>query len=193
MATKRLSMRQTREILRQKFLLGRSHREIAHSLGVSVGVVGMAASRARVAGLDWAQVETLPDDALDARLYRRAAMPTGDRPVPDGAYLHMELRKPGVTLQLLHEEYLQQHPATGYRYTQFCSCYNRWLDRLLASGELGADRAFFLRRLSFDNRWAECSYDAVATARYGGPIDRVVSRPPFPRANALGVLQFRRG
>ncbi len=71
--------------------------------------------------------------------------------------------------------------------------YNRWLDRLLASGELGADRAFFLRRLSFDNRWAECSYDAAATARYGGPIDRIVDRPPFPRANALGVLQFRRG
>jgi len=129
MATKRLSMRQTREILRQKFVLGRSHREIAGSLGVSVGAIGMAVSRARVAGLDWFQVEALPDDGLDARLYRRAALPTGDRPVPDGAYLHTELRKPGVTLQLLHEEYLQQHPTTGYRYTQFCGYYTRWLDR----------------------------------------------------------------
>lgn len=128
MATKRLSMRQTREILRQKFLLGRSHREIAHSLGVSVGVVGMAASRARKAGLDWPQVERLPDDTLDARLYRRDPIPTGHRPIPDGAYLHTELRKAGVTLQLLHEEYLQQEP-TGYRYTQFCSFYNRWLGR----------------------------------------------------------------
>ena len=44
MATKRLSMRQTREILRQKFVLGRSHREIAGSLGISVGAVGMAVS-----------------------------------------------------------------------------------------------------------------------------------------------------
>jgi len=117
MATKRLSMRQTREILRQKFLLGRSHRDIARSLGISVGAVGMAASRARVAGLDWPQVETVADDVLDARLYRRAPLPTGERPVPDCPYLHIELRKPGVTLQLLHEEYLQQHPATGYRYT----------------------------------------------------------------------------
>ncbi len=129
MATKRLSMRQTREILRQKFLLGRSHRDIARSLGISVGAVGMAASRARVAGLDWPQVETVADDVLDARLYRRAPLPTGERPVPDCPYLHIELRKPGVTLQLLHEEYLQQHPATGYRYTQFCDLYNRWLHR----------------------------------------------------------------
>jgi len=128
-ATKRLSMRQTREILRQKFLLGRSHREIAGSLGLSVGAVGMAVSRARVAGLDWPRVETLADDVLDTRLYRRAPLPTGERPMPDCVYLHTELRKPGVTLQLLHEEYLQQHPTTGYRYTQFCGFYNRWLDR----------------------------------------------------------------
>lgn len=117
MATKRLSMRQTREILRQRFLLGRPPRDIAGSLGISVGAVGMAVSRARAAGLDWLQVEALADDILDTRLYRREALPTGERPVPDGAYLHTELHKPGVTLQLLHEEYLQQHPATGYRYT----------------------------------------------------------------------------
>ncbi len=91
MVTKRLSMRQTREILRQKFVLGRSHREIAQSLGISVGAVGMAVARARVAGLDWPQVETLADDVLDARFYRREALPTGERPVPDCVYLHTEL------------------------------------------------------------------------------------------------------
>src|SRR6516164_6389399 len=129
MATKRLSMRQTREILRQKFLLGHSHRDIAGSLGISVGAVWMAVSRARVAGLDWPQVEPLADDVLDARLYRRAPLPSGERPVPDCVYLHTELRNPGVTLQLLHDEYLQQHPTTGYRYTQFCEIYNRWQAR----------------------------------------------------------------
>jgi transposase len=33
-----------------------------------------------------------------------------------------------VTLELLHLEYLEQHPD-GYRYTQFCECYRRWLKR----------------------------------------------------------------
>ncbi len=129
MATKRLPMRQTREILRQKFLLDRSYRDIACSLGVSVGTTVNAVSRARVQGLDWSATQALTDDVLEARLYRRAALPQGERPVPDCVYLHTELRKPGVTLELLHLEYLQQHPTTGYRYTQFCEIYRRWLGR----------------------------------------------------------------
>ncbi len=129
MATKRLSMRQTREILRQKFLLNRSYRDIAASLGVSVGTAVNAVFRARAQGVDWAATQALTDEGLEARLYRRAPLPTGERPVPDCVYLHTELRKPGVTLELLHLEYLQQHPTTGYRYTQFCEIYRRWLGR----------------------------------------------------------------
>ncbi len=57
MATERLSMRHTREILRQKFTLSRSHWAIAQSLGISSGTVGGTVLRARAAGLDWPQVE----------------------------------------------------------------------------------------------------------------------------------------
>ena len=129
MATKRLPMRRTREILRQKFLLNRSYRDIACSLGVSIGTAVNAVSRARAQGLDWSATEALTDAALEAQLYRRAPLPTGERPVPDCVYLHTELHKSGVTLELLHVEYLQQHPTTGYRYTQFCEIYRRWLGR----------------------------------------------------------------
>jgi len=41
-------------------------------------------------------------------------------------YLHTERKKPGVTLELLHLEYLEQHPD-GYRYSQFCEYYREWL------------------------------------------------------------------
>src|SRR5437016_4410413 len=128
MATERLSMRQTREILRQKWSLGRTHREVAQSLGISCGAVGTTVLRARAAGLDWAQVDTLSDEALQARVYGPPTPPTHHRAVPDCAYLHAERRKPGVTLELLHLEYLEQHPD-GYRYTQFCEVYRRWLQR----------------------------------------------------------------
>ena len=128
MATERLSMRQTREILRQKWRLGRTHREVAQSLGISCGAVGTTVLRARAAGLDWAQVDTLSDEVLQARVYGPPTPPTHHRAVPDGAYLHAERRKPGVTLELLHLEYLEQHPD-GYRYTQFCEVYRRWLQR----------------------------------------------------------------
>jgi transposase len=129
MATERLSMRHTREILRQKLTLGRSHRAIGQSLGLSHGVVGATVLRARAAGLTWPAVQALTDDVLEARLYgRREVAGQRDRPQPDCAYLHAERRKPGVTLELLHLEYLEQHPD-GYRYTQFCEVYRRWLGR----------------------------------------------------------------
>ena len=101
---------------------------MAQSLGISNGAVGTTVLRARAAGLDWAQVDILSDDALQARVYGPPTPPTHHRAVPDCASLHAERRKPGVTLELLHLEYLEQHPD-GYRYTQFCEVYRRWLRR----------------------------------------------------------------
>ncbi len=129
MAAERLPMRTIREILRQKWQLGRSNRQVARSVGVSVGAVGGTLHRARAAGLTtWVAVEALTDDALDAAVYRRATGTVRPRPLPDFATIHTERRKPGVTLELLHLEYLERHPD-GYRYTQFCDLYRRWLKR----------------------------------------------------------------
>jgi transposase len=131
MATERLSMRQIREILRQKWVLGRPHREVAESLRIGLGTVSVVLEKAQRAALDWPAVQTLTDEALEARLYTRphAAVPDhAPRPWPDCAYIHRERRKPGVTLELLHLEYLEQHP-NGYRYTQYCEIYRRWLKR----------------------------------------------------------------
>jgi len=124
MASPRLSMDKIREILRQKWSLGRSHREVARSQGVSVGMVGATLRRARRAGLeDFASIEPLTETALEAQLYGPAR--SGSRPVPDPLWIHTERQCKGVTLELLHHEYLEQHPE-GYRYTQFCEHYRRW-------------------------------------------------------------------
>jgi len=128
MATERQSMRKVREILRQKWTLGRSHREVARSLGVSAGAVGSAVSRATHAGLSWPQVEALSEIELEQRLYGVSVAPTTQKVPPDCGYLHTERRRPGVTLELLHHEYIEKHPG-GYRYTQFCEIYRRWLER----------------------------------------------------------------
>lgn len=128
MATERLSMRNLREILRHKLVLQRSHRETARSVGVSVGAVAGAIGRANAVGLDWSAITLLSDDVLDERLYGPRGGGRDDRPLPDPAKLHIELRKAGVTLQLLHQEYLESHPS-GYRYTKFCEVYRTWLDR----------------------------------------------------------------
>lgn len=129
MATERLPMRNIREILRLKWVAQRSHREAARSLGVSVGAVASAVGRARARDLTWAAVEALSDDALERLLYGPTAREIdGSRPKPDLAWLHQELRRPGVTLELLHVEYLAAHP-TGYRYSAFCGRYRAWRAR----------------------------------------------------------------
>lgn len=129
MTTERLSMRKTREILRLKWCLGRSHREVSRSLAISFGVVAMTLRRAKAAGLEWQAVEELNEEELERRLYPEVSGTVArDRPLPDCAVIDIERRKPGVTLELLHLEYLEKHPD-GYRYTQFCEIYRRWLKR----------------------------------------------------------------
>ena len=128
MARDRLSMRKTREILRQKWLLVQSHRSVMRSLAVGLGTVSGTVARAKAAGLTWALVEGLSETELEARLYRRKPGPSGERAQPDCAALHTELRRSGVTLQLLHVEYLERNP-NGYGYTQFCHYYKQWLGR----------------------------------------------------------------
>src|SRR5690348_13528497 len=122
MGNPRTAVRHLREILRQKLELKRSHRDVAASVGVSVGVVGTACSRAKHVGLaTWTEVQALTDEALDERVYGVRSLKRSGRPtMPDGAYLHGELHRPGVTLQLLHLEYLEREP-NGYRYTAFCA------------------------------------------------------------------------
>lgn len=126
MASKALAMNKIREILRYKLLLGRSHRQTARGLGVSTGKVAEVSLRAKRLGLDWAGVQALDDVELDAQIHRARTRRGRSRPLPDPAQIHKELRKKGVTLELLHLEYLQEHPD-GYRYTSFCSHYKKWL------------------------------------------------------------------
>jgi transposase len=122
MPGERLSMRPIREILRQKQALGLTHREVARALGLSVGTVHATLQRAERAGLDCSGAAALGDAELEARLYPVAGT---QRALPDFAAVHRERQRTGVTLALLHEEYLAEQPQ-GYGYTQFCEHYRRW-------------------------------------------------------------------
>jgi transposase len=124
-------MRKTREILRLKWQQGRSHREIATALAIGAGTPSDVAARARAAGLEsWDAVDVLSDDELDRKLYQEPPpSPVQPRPKPDPATIHIELRRHGVTLRLLHEEYLQAQPD-GYGYTQYVAFYNEWAAKL---------------------------------------------------------------
>jgi transposase len=162
MATERLSMRNVREILRLKWVVKLSHRQIARSVGLSSAAVAKTVSRANAGKLTWEQVAALDEEVLEQRLYGPKLPSTAERPLPDWAYIHAERRRVGVTLELLHFEYLQQHPD-GYRYTAFCDHYREWLKkrRLTMRQEHRAGEKTFVD----DSGKKPCYFDASTGGR----------------------------
>jgi transposase len=74
---------------------------------MSQGAVSNYLAAARHAGLTWPLSPELDDDVkLEALLFPAPPnVPVNSRPLPDWASLHRDLRRPGVTLNLLWEEY----------------------------------------------------------------------------------------
>ena len=122
-----------------------STRQIGAALGISKSTVSEIASYARVAGVDWALAQSLSDEELQARLYRPPVARESRHLEPDHAHIHRELRRPGVTLQLLWEEYQQQHGGQAYKYSAFCEKYKAWarrLQRSMRQTHTGGDKLF---------------------------------------------------
>ncbi len=129
MARERLSMRKVREILRLKFDRKLSDRKISKSCSVSRSTVADYLERFKASGLSWPLSETINDSELDARLFTKPKGTGCNRSMPAMEYLHGELKKKGVTLQLLWYEYKQQYPD-GYQYSYFCDLYQKWSGKL---------------------------------------------------------------
>ena len=126
MPAERLPMRQVREVLRLKHAAGFSERQIAAALRISRSTVAEYLRRAGVIGITWPLPAELDDAALEERLFTPPfAVHERPRPQPDWPRLHAELRRPGVTLLLLWEEYRSGHPE-GYGYSRFCDLYRHW-------------------------------------------------------------------
>lgn len=130
MAQTRLSMRKIEEILRLKYEVGLTHREIAQSCAVSASTVSEYVTHAKAAGLSWPLPEGLSQTELEERLF-----PSQERQgkqgieSPDWAAVHKERRRRSVTLSLLWVEYRQAQPQ-GYSYSQFCHHYGQWRKQL---------------------------------------------------------------
>src|SRR5258708_2348012 len=131
MPAERVSMRRIREILRLKHECGATDRAIARSLSIARSTVALTLERVAATGLRWPLPPTLSDRVLEAMLYAGHGSQQGARrkAEPDWAYVHHELRRPGVTLMLLWEEYRQREPG-GYRYSRWCELYRGWEGRL---------------------------------------------------------------
>ena len=125
----RSSMRKIREVLRQKWTLGLSVRQISISVGLSRPAVSNYLRRAEQSGLSWPLPADLDDAQLERRLFPPPRPSNVARPEPDWVWAHRELKRKGVTRMLLWDEYKAAHPD-GYQYTTFCERYRAWRGRL---------------------------------------------------------------
>src|ERR1700755_2658959 len=124
MPAERLPMRQVREVLRLKHVCGPSGHRIAAAIGISRYTVAEYLRRAAVVGITWPVPPELDDTALERKLFTPPGFVATEaaRPQPDWSRLHAELRRPGVTLLLLWEEYRAGQPE-GYGYSRLCDLY----------------------------------------------------------------------
>jgi len=118
---RRMTMQDIRSILRLKHQQGLSVREVADRLKLSKTTVATYLLRAQEAGLGcWPLPAGRDDDAtLKAILFQRVGRPPRDDRVPQWPHVSAELKRKGVTLTLLWQEYRSAHPD-GYGYTWFC-------------------------------------------------------------------------
>lgn len=120
-------MRKIKEVLRLHSL-GLKQRQIARSCSIGQSTVSEYLKAAEAARLKWSEVADWDETRLVAALLPKgpAKPKRGQRPAPDFAAIHTELRQhKHLTLQLLWEEYHVSH-SDGYGYSRFCELYQRW-------------------------------------------------------------------
>ncbi|MBW8073719.1 MAG: IS21 family transposase [Ferrovum sp.] len=133
MPAPRIAMRKIKDVLRLKLDAGLSHEQIAMALKISKGVVAKYVGLATAAGLDWATIQTLDETGLQQKLIGSSHR-TRQHVQPNFGRIHQELRRKGMTLMLLWEEYRAEYAdSQTYSYSQFCDCYQRFARTLKRS------------------------------------------------------------
>lgn len=126
MKRKRISMEKLREILRLHEVLNLSQREISATLNISKTAVSEYLGEFEKAKLCYIDIQNLSDSDLIDKLGKKKRQSERYRTLESYfKYFIVELKKPGVTLYLLWQEYIVKHPD-GYGNSQFCYHFQVW-------------------------------------------------------------------
>ena len=144
-AKREVNMRQLRHLLRLHHG-GVSAREMGRLLGVARSTIQDNLKRAAAAGLAWPLADDVTDEVLEQRLFGRAGVATGQRRrvEPDWAGLARELKRPGVTMMILWEEYRDIN-QDGYGYSRFCDLlrgFERRLSPVMRQHHVAGEKTF---------------------------------------------------
>jgi transposase len=146
MPTKRLSMRRIHRLMTLHFGAGAATRAISRELSISHSTVREYLARIAAAGITWPLPAELTDQELERRLFVNGGVRAGARHYvePDWAAVARELKRPGVNLMVLWEEYRSVH-ADGYAYSRYCQLFREFERRLSPSmrqSHVAGDKAF---------------------------------------------------
>ncbi len=118
-------MRMIKEILRLRYSNGLNQKQISKALGCARSTLQECLQRASTAGLSWPLPGELDDEQLESMLYKGNGATISKKSQPDCLHIHNELKRKGVTLELLWHEYKAEHPD-GYGLSQFSVIYRRF-------------------------------------------------------------------
>lgn len=121
--SKSIDIKKIKTILSFKFEAKLSNRDIAKRLLISAGSVSHIVNRFIPLDIAWPLPETISDEQFYQMLHPEKIL---KRVMPDHANMDIELRRKGVTKQLLWEEYQSTAPENAYSYSQYCDSYRKW-------------------------------------------------------------------
>jgi len=127
MSQRRISMKKIREIMRLHEQSKLSQRQISNALGMSRPVVSDYLIKVKSAGLTFIDIEKMSDEVLLNIFQGNKRVENKNYETLQKKFLHFtqELKRVGVTRQILWEEYILENPG-GYSYSQFCYHFQVW-------------------------------------------------------------------
>lgn len=126
MAHRRISMIKVREIIRLKEEAQLSLRKISRVLNISRPAITEYLMRYKYLGITYQEVKKISDTELLKLFTGKQQVNKRQKKIIDKfEYYTKELKRTGVTLQLLWKEYRLTQPE-GYSYAQFCNIYRQW-------------------------------------------------------------------
>jgi len=124
---RKTTMKKIKEIARLLFECNLGIRPIARACNISTSTASTHVEKLKELGVTYKDICETDEDTLSELMFPKGVKPSV-KPLPDFVYLHREMKKKGVTLQLLYEEYKRDNPD-GYERTQFYYLYHSWIKK----------------------------------------------------------------
>lgn len=118
-------MSELKRIYRLHFLEKLSFREMEKILSIPSSTLNDYVRRMKELELDEEFITQTSDEGLRSKLFPHKQVVRPRLELPDFKKIHLELQRKGVTLKLLHQEYIA-HNSSGYSYSRFCAHYLLW-------------------------------------------------------------------